>query len=1459
MRAEVSVAAGTNQIVMNYDMNDGSIHGYDDFRFVAVTTSGGTVVANPADVTISQTVTGSGNQTTHVTITFNVPSAGSYFVRWDLHVASALTWGAGNGAGSYNGSSLHTVVEALNCVGSGSKTLPAPFKAIETGTLTVDKVTVPSGDPTLFDLTISSNGETLPIQLADQTTPWTSLVGIGSFTVSEVDIPAGWSLTNLVCTGTTAVYQGSTATFTMVDKGNVKCTFTNSKITYKDLTVTKTAVPSYTAAYHWAIQKVADQTTYTIAPDGTVEVGYTVTASEAGVTYSSPRVDGTITIANANAIPIALTGVTDSLPGATCSLDAAAPTSVAANSSVTVDYTCTIAGTSIPPNGTNSATVTWNKDLYFGTTGTSTGTAPVDWSKATVTTVDKTVEITDTNQTWDPAWTLTYGDPGNDFERTYTVVYPRDGDIKEGGCYTIDNTADVRGAQGAILASDGATVDVCELGITKDIMGESTATFTWDITKTADAPTTVNDPDGSHSFGYSVTVDPSAPAYTGSRVYGTIDVNVPSGGADVTGSLSDYLGLPDTTCVVAGTTMGTVTVPADGLAHSFTYSCDLGTRTPTVVVNTAVLVWGSGGTQQQATATATLAADAWQVGLVDETLVVHDDMAGSSDVLLGTVTVALDGTLSVDPADGFDYSVNEDGTVTFTYDVTHTVEPGTCQTFVNTATGTPGDEGDPVTDDATANLCAPADLTVTKTASTSYTKDHDWTIQKDADETLWTVGPTGSVDVTYTVTAREAGVQYRDVAVDGTITITNPNTGAVTLTSVVDSAPGAVCALDEGAPSSIAGGATLHLDYTCDYPDGTTLPDDSTNTATVDYLAAFGSTPSTATGTAPIDWATADVTHVDDSVTITDTNYTWDPAWVIHAGDREDGTYTRTYTLTYEGQDVAQCTPYDNTASLWDDGIERDADETVTVCTLTGSKTAWGSATADFGWDITKTGGPDTVVDNSGSHDFAYSVTVDPSDPVYSDYTIAGQILLTNPEGSEPVTGALSDYLGIEGAACTVQGTDEGQVTVPADGEAHAFDYSCTLPDLPEPTEVVNTAVFVWADGTQEVTSTATVAADEWDVALRNESIDVYDDMAGDTQVLIGTVTVGLDGTLSVEPVEGFAYTINEDGTVTFTYDVTHTVEPGTCQTFVNTATGVPGDEGPWVLDDASVELCAEVDLGVTANAAGTYDVSYPWTITKDVDQSQFSLPAGSKSVDATYTVVATAGTPVVSGHELKGTIEVTNSNDWAKDFAVTTTFPGGTCTVGGPTTVAANSTASLTFDCTFGSDYTISKDEAANLATVDVEWTPLEGEDVTSSATATAAWTVDKETNRSVDVVDLWQGKTMTLGTLSWVDGSLVLDKADDPNIDSATLTGSKATFVYTLGLDVSGSPNCTAFENIARVIGDGKAVLAKDSAETRVCVAAPGLAKTGADILDLSALILGSLLLGGALLVGGRRRRRS
>ena len=119
---------------------------------------------------------------------------------------------------------------------------------------------------------------------------------------------------------------------------------------------------------------------------------------------------------------------------------------------------------------------------------------------------------------------------------------------------------------------------------------------------------------------------------------------------------------------------------------------------------------------------------------------------------------------------------------TLSYSHTWTVDnAGTCQTFDNTATLTPG-----TGDSAQVEICRGADLVVTKTAAGSLTRTYAWSIDKTVGTFDGNVPAGTSVEIPYTVSVNGAGHTDSAWQVAGTITVTNPNARQpVTLLSLI--------------------------------------------------------------------------------------------------------------------------------------------------------------------------------------------------------------------------------------------------------------------------------------------------------------------------------------------------------------------------------------------------------------------------------------------------------------------------------------------------------------------------------------------------------------------------------------------------------------------------------------------------------------------------------------------------
>jgi len=176
-------------------------------------------------------------------------------------------------------------------------------------------------------------------------------------------------------------------------------------VTCYDLTVTKDAATGLTRKYTWGIDKSStDPADLTLKPGESFLYHYSVTVDVTGHTDSAFGATGNIHVHNPAPMSAEINSVSDAISGGiTATVDCG---------SVTFPYTLAAGGTldctysaDLPDNAvrTNTATATLqNYDYDFadppakGGTTDFTGTASVDPSKATVTSVDECIDVTDT-------------------------------------------------------------------------------------------------------------------------------------------------------------------------------------------------------------------------------------------------------------------------------------------------------------------------------------------------------------------------------------------------------------------------------------------------------------------------------------------------------------------------------------------------------------------------------------------------------------------------------------------------------------------------------------------------------------------------------------------------------------------------------------------------------------------------------------------------------------------------------------------------------------------------------------------------------------------------------------------------------------------------------------------------------------------------------------------------------
>jgi hypothetical protein len=314
------------------------------------------------------------------------------------------------------------------------------------------------------------------------------------------------------------------------------------------------------------------------------------------------------------------------------------------------------------------------------------------------------------------------------------------------------------------------------------------------------------------------------------------------------------------------------------------------------------------GADRENTATATLAS-----GLA---------FTGTADVTFGDPTKVVNGTVHVSDTNGESWPFSDTGSATYSRTFSCDADKGTHD---NTATIT--ETGQTASASVTVNCYG---LEVSKTAETSFTRTYRWTIEKSSNDPngqFLTLNP-GEVyaNYPYRVTV-DATFTDSDWAVDGTISVHNPAPVAATLTDVadavvadaVDSVGASVDCGGVTFPYSLGAGKTLTCKYSLSLPNAD--PRENTATATLqNYSYASDGTPTESgttlwKGKANVSFASATMTEVDESITVTDT-FADDFGTVTYGVDSLPKTFTYTRTFGPFGTDACGEHDFPNTASF---------------------------------------------------------------------------------------------------------------------------------------------------------------------------------------------------------------------------------------------------------------------------------------------------------------------------------------------------------------------------------------------------------------------------------------------------------------------------------------------------------------------------------------------------------------
>jgi hypothetical protein len=460
-----------------------------------------------------------------------------------------------------------------------------------------------------------------------------------------------------------------------------------------------------------------------------------------------------------------------------------------------------------------------------------------------------------------------------------------------------------------------------------------------------------------------------------------------------------------------------------------------------------------------------------------------------------------------------------------------------------------------------------SDLTVSKTATPSFTRTYTWTIAKDVNKSVQDTS--GSATFNYTVNVTHDSGTPSNWQVNGTITVHDPNTADFTGVNVTDSTGGGgTCQVTDssgGSNETIPAKGSLDLPYTCNYSSN---PGAVTDTATATWDKPTYNTPdNSASGAATADFSTAAPTIVDGKVTVTDTLGA--TLGTVNYNDANNPT-TFTYPITFTDR-AGTCTTHNNTATFTTNtsGTTGSASQSVQVCVgadLTVSKNAAPSFTRTYTWGIAKTATP-TLIEQAGggTASASYSVSVNETGFTDSGWQVSGHITVTNPNDWEAVTANVTDAID-NGGACTVYNSagsvDPTNATIPKSGTV-TFPYTCSFGS--NPSSGTNTATAAWdpgaaftSDGSANGTAGYAFGAPTTTV---NKTITVKDTFNNGTPTTLGTPAATDTQPFTSQP-----------------YNYTHTlnVPSSNCVTYPNTASIVETGQKA----GASVEACGPAKTG---------------------------------------------------------------------------------------------------------------------------------------------------------------------------------------------------------------------------------------------------------------------------------------
>ena len=219
------------------------------------------------------------------------------------------------------------------------------------------------------------------------------------------------------------------------------------------LTASKTDAAEYTNTYAWGIAKTVDRTVVKQV-GGTATFNYTVTVTHDAGTINGVKVTGTISVSNPNAAPVQLAAISDQLSDGTVCTVSNAATQIAAQSSASFAYQCSLSALPATPLD-NSATASWTEQSLSDGSHLAAGSANASATGIAFAenVVDGSVNLTDSF-----AGSLGALDRTSASPMTYT--YARTIGVAANVCNTYGNVASYLAASGT-TGSASQSVMVC--------------------------------------------------------------------------------------------------------------------------------------------------------------------------------------------------------------------------------------------------------------------------------------------------------------------------------------------------------------------------------------------------------------------------------------------------------------------------------------------------------------------------------------------------------------------------------------------------------------------------------------------------------------------------------------------------------------------------------------------------------------------------------------------------------------------------------------------------------------------------------------------------------------------------------------------------------------------------------------------------------------------------------------